>query len=75
MTVVLRRKGTTEAEARALRAAVAADNPAFVLVDQEGADLVVRLTSASAASARATLEDLIACVQVAERTARAGSPV
>jgi hypothetical protein len=38
-----------------------------VRVDVEGTDLVVRVTSASASSARATLEDLLACLSAAER--------
>ena len=37
----------------------------------DGFVLVVRLTASSAASARATLEDLLACLKVAERTAGA----
>jgi hypothetical protein len=54
-------------EAQRLRAAVAADNPSFVGIDVEGNDLVVRVRSDSPASARATLEDLLACLGAAER--------
>jgi hypothetical protein len=39
----------------------------------EGADLEIRLTATSAASARTTLEDLLACLKAAERTRRAGT--
>jgi hypothetical protein len=67
VTAVVRRTCASRAEAERLRAAVAADNPPFVHVDVEGADLVVQLTAASAASARASLEDLLACLGAAER--------
>ncbi|MCI4365857.1 MAG: hypothetical protein L3K10_07370 [Thermoplasmata archaeon] len=53
-----------------MRRALLADNPAFVTLEVEGTELVVRTTSTSARSARATLEDLLACLQVAERSAR-----
>jgi hypothetical protein len=43
-------------------------------VTVEGSELVVRLTASSAASARATLEDLLACLKAAERTASAVDP-
>ena len=68
MTVVVRRRCASPSEAEALRAAVAADNPSYVGVSVEGTDLVIRLDTASTASARTTLEDLIACLQVAERS-------
>lgn len=68
MTAVVRRRCSDAAAARALRAAVAADNPAYLTVRVEGSDLVVELTAPSAASARATLEDLMACLKAAERT-------
>jgi len=48
---------------------VAADNPSFVSVEADGNDIEVRLTASSAASARTTLEDLLACLRAAERTA------
>ena len=51
-----------------LRAAVVADNPSYVEVSVEGTDLVIHLDTSSAASARNTLEDLISCLQVAERS-------
>lgn len=49
--------------------AVRADNPPFVSVEADGNDIEIRLTASSAASARATLEDLLACLRAAERTA------
>ncbi|MGI0130159.1 MAG: KEOPS complex subunit Pcc1 [Thermoplasmata archaeon] len=63
----MRRACASAAEAERLRAAVAADNPSFVRVEVEGSTLVIRVTAASAESARATLEDLLACLSAAER--------
>jgi hypothetical protein len=40
-----------------------------VTVEANGSDIEIRLTASSAASARATLEDLLACLRAAERTA------
>jgi len=70
VTVVVRRRCADAAEATALRTAVVADNPPYVHVSAEGSDLEIRLSASSAASARVTLEDLLACLQVAERTLR-----
>lgn len=53
--------------------AVRADNPSFVSVEAQGNDIEVRLTATSAASARATLDDLLACLRAAERTATDGA--
>ena len=53
--------------------ALRADNPSFVTVEADGSDIEIRLTTSSAASARATLEDLLACLRVAERTATEGA--
>jgi hypothetical protein len=39
-------------------------------LDVEGSELVIRTTARSARSVRATFEDLLACVQAAERTVR-----
>jgi len=68
VTAVVRRTCATPADAERLRAAVVADNPEYVGVEVDGTDLVVRLVAPSAASARATLEDLMACLAAAERT-------
>jgi len=54
--------------------ALRADNPSFVSVEADGREIEVRLTARSAASARATLEDLLACLRAAERTAVDASP-
>jgi tRNA threonylcarbamoyladenosine modification (KEOPS) complex Pcc1 subunit len=53
--------------------AVKADNPSFVSIETDGSDIEIRLTATSAASARATLEDLLACLRAAERTATDGT--
>jgi hypothetical protein len=73
VTVVVRHHCLDAAEAIALRAAVAADNPPYVELSVDGADLEIRLTATSAASARTTLEDLLACLKAAERTRHAGT--
>jgi hypothetical protein len=67
VTVVLRRRGDSAAEAERLRAAVGADNPDYVRVEVVGTDLVVRVEARSAASARTTIDDLLACLRAAER--------
>ena len=71
MTVTLRRSYPTSDEAARIAAAVGADNPDFVRVTTEGRELRVEVRAPSPASARATLDDLVACLQVAERTSRA----
>jgi len=48
---------------------VRVDNPSFVSVEANGNSIEIRLTASSAASARATLEDLLACLRAAEKTA------
>jgi len=53
--------------------ALRADNPSFVTVEADGSDIEIRLSATSAASARATLEDLLACLRAAERTAADGT--
>jgi hypothetical protein len=68
VTVVARRTCRDATEAEALRRAVAPDNPEFVHLRVEGQVLVAEVTSPSAASLRATFEDLMACLQAAERT-------
>ena len=71
MTVVLRRACASPAEAERLRRAVAPDNPPYVRVEVDGSDLLARVTAPSAASVRASLDDLLACVGAAERAGRA----
>jgi hypothetical protein len=72
VTVVVRHRCASEVAADRLARAVAADNPAHVRVTAEGAELVVRVAPGSAASVRATLDDLLACIAAADRTAAAG---
>jgi len=67
VTVVVRRACRSPRAARALRDAVAADTPDFVSLGVQGSCLTVRVTATSAASARATLDDLMACLGAAER--------
>ena len=73
LTVVVRRRCASPAEAEALRRAVQVDTPDFVRIATRGAELEIALSATSAASARATLEDLFACLKAAER-AVVGAP-
>ena len=61
-----RRYASPETAERILRA-LAADQPEFVHAEHEGTVLRLRVVAASARSARATLEDLVACLQTAEK--------
>ncbi|MGA8664128.1 MAG: KEOPS complex subunit Pcc1 [Thermoplasmata archaeon] len=63
-----RRPCRSPEEAERLRRALAVDSPGYVTLSVEGRDLVLGTSASSAARARATLEDLLACLQVAERT-------
>lgn len=74
MIVTVRRTCASPAEARALAAAVGADSPAFVGLSVSGRRFTVRVAAPSAASARATFEDLMACLKVAERTVAVALP-
>jgi len=67
VTAEVRRSCGSPAEAERFRVAVAADNPEYVRVTVEGSELVVRVAASAPASARATLEDLLACLGAAER--------
>ncbi len=62
-----RRTCASAEEAERLRRALAVDTPEFVTLAVEGTDLTLRTSAPSARSVRATLEDLIACLQAAER--------
>lgn len=68
---MVERSCRTPAEARALRDAVAVDTPPFVRLRCRGRTLRIELRARSAASARATLDDLLACLRAAERTVQA----
>ncbi len=67
MTVTVRRACASPEAAEALRRAVAADTPEFVSLATDGATLTISLTARTPASARATLEDLMACLAAADR--------
>jgi hypothetical protein len=68
VTAEVRRHCASVAEAERLRAAVVADDPEFVDVRVDGSDLVARVVTPSAGSARTTLDDLLACLAAAEKT-------
>jgi hypothetical protein len=72
VTVVARRTCRSPAEAERLRRALEADNPPYVRVHVSGSDLVAETSASSAARVRATFEDLLACLQLAERAADVG---
>ncbi len=62
------RRGGSAAATRALIDSVAADTPPFVHLAARAGVLTIRVDARSAASARATLDDLFACLAAAERT-------
>jgi hypothetical protein len=71
VTVIVRRSCADPDEARRLAAAISADNPAHVTAVVDGRVLELRVAPASAASARATLDDLLSGVAAAEGASRA----
>ena len=70
----MRRSFSRPEDAAALLAAVQADTPEFVRLSLDGPSMEIRLSARSAASARATCEDLFACLKVAEKTIAAAGP-
>jgi hypothetical protein len=66
--VVVHRTYASAEVAEQVRRAVAADDPSYVHGSVVGATLEYRLEAPHAASARATLDDLLACVNAAERS-------
>ena len=68
MTVEIRRTWPSADIAARISRAVAVDNPEYVEVRAQGAELIVRVRSSSAASARASVDDLLACLRAAEET-------
>lgn len=66
MTVELRREWPSAEVAERIARAVAADNPEYVEARAQGRTLHLRVRSTSAASARASVDDLLACVRAAE---------
>jgi len=75
VSVRIRRRCASPAEAERLRAAIVADNPSHVRAEVVGVELVVSVAPASAASARATVDDLLACLGAAERAVGPGPSV
>lgn len=70
--MTLERRYASPQEASRLARAVAADHPGFVTGGARGATLRFRVEAPSPASARASLDDLLACVAAAERTLATG---
>jgi hypothetical protein len=67
VTVVVRHACATPMDAERLRRALTADNPGHVHVEAKGAELVIEVAPGPAASVRATLDDLLACLLAAEK--------
>lgn len=72
MTVALSRRYDDPRVAEMIAAAIEVDNPSQVEVRTVAESLEICVIAPSAASARATLEDLMACIQAAERTVGSG---
>ena len=66
--MTLRRRYGSAAEARRLAAALAADQPEQLTWHTRGRVLSFIITAPSPESARATSDDLLACLSVAEKT-------
>lgn len=62
----LERRYDSAAQADRLLRALAADQPEYVHAEHEGPRVRFTVEGGSAASLRATLEDLVACLQTAE---------
>ena len=67
--MTIARTAASPEEARALWTAVIADNPEFVEGGVEGSTLSIQVRAPSARSLRATLDDLLAALAAAERSA------
>jgi transcription factor Pcc1 len=65
--LTLRRAYPTAAIAEQIRRALAPDEPENLSSHVEGTTLILELHAPSAASARATMEDLLPCVATAEK--------
>ena len=68
MTVEIERRYPSAAVAERIVRALAADQPTFVTTERDGAKVRFRIAEGSPRSLRATLEDLLICVQAAERS-------
>jgi hypothetical protein len=66
--VTLRREYASPADARRLAAALAADQPSGLVAHTRGRVLSFEFTAPTPESARATGDDLLACLSAAERT-------
>ncbi|MCI4334166.1 MAG: hypothetical protein L3K04_00800 [Thermoplasmata archaeon] len=69
----LERTYSTAREAEELRLALEADRPEHLATERSGPTLTFTVRAASATSVRATLDDLLAALAVAERTRGIGS--
>jgi hypothetical protein len=68
VTVTARREYPDAAMAEQVARAIAVDNPAQVRAERHGSTLELRWSGPTAASVRATAEDLFACIRAAEQT-------
>ena len=68
MTVEFQRRYPSAAMADRVVRALAADQPDHVHAERDGEMVRFRLAEGTPRSLRATVEDLLACLQVAERT-------
>jgi len=70
VTVTARREYPDATTAEQVARAIGADNPPYVRVERNGSTLVLRWSGPTAASVRATSEDLFAGLRAAELTLR-----
>ncbi|MCI4330318.1 MAG: hypothetical protein L3K19_00520 [Thermoplasmata archaeon] len=68
MSVRLRRRYASEEVAERLLRALEADQAGYVHAERDGSELRFAVRSEEPRQARATLEDLLACLSAAERT-------
>jgi hypothetical protein len=71
--VELERSYASEREAEEFRRALEADRPEYLETERVGRTLRFRVSAKGAASARSTLDDLLAALAAAERTRGIGS--
>ncbi|MGI0156397.1 MAG: KEOPS complex subunit Pcc1 [Thermoplasmata archaeon] len=72
--VTMERDYATSREAEELRLALEPDRPSYLDTSRDGSTLRFHVRGTSAASVRATLDDLLAALTAAERTRGIGSP-
>ncbi len=68
MTVVLGRRYASPEAAERLWRVLSADQAGFVATRRDGPELEFTVAARDARSARATIDDLLACLAAAERT-------